>query len=167
MIEYLGFVDEIGRTTDGKYVYRFDFTVDKDTIWGEYFNITLSAIIPDLQADINSLTKQAKVIFPREMVIAKKNFCFSMQDCIDGIIPLIFCEIDEETIIIDEKPFFIQFGETYENVEKILEKAGLSFFDVEIVEKGDDSMIDELINSLEDDDEDFYENFDDYDLNEI
>ena len=80
MIEYLGFVDEIGRTTDGKYVYRFDFTVDKDTIWGEYFNITPSAIIPDLQADINSLTKQAKVIFPREMVIAKKNFCFSMQD---------------------------------------------------------------------------------------
>jgi hypothetical protein len=158
MIEYLGFVDEIGRTTDGKYVYRFDFTVDKDTIWGEYFNITPSAIIPDLQADINSLTKQAKVIFPREMVIAKKNFCFSMQDCIDGIIPLIFCEIDEETIIIDEKPFFIRFGETYENVEKILEKAGLSFFDVEIVEKGDDSMIDELINSLEDDDED---NFDD------
>lgn len=156
MIEYLGFVDEIGRTTDGKYVYRFDFTVDKDTIWGEYFNITPSAIIPDLQADINSLTKQAKVIFPREMVIAKKNFCFSMQDCIDGIIPLIFCEIDEETIIIDEKPFFIRFGETYENVEKILEKAGLSFFDVEIVEKGDDSMIDELINSLDDDD-----NFDD------
>lgn len=155
MIEYLGFVDEIGRTTDGKYVYRFDFTVDKDTIWGEYFNITPSAIIPDLQADINSLTKQAKVIFPREMVIAKKNFCFSMQDCIDGIIPLIFCEIDEETIIIDEKPFFIRFGETYENVEKILEKVGLSFFDVEIVEKGDDSMIDELINSLDDD------NFDD------
>jgi hypothetical protein len=155
MIEYLGFVDEIGRTIDGKYVYRFDFTVDKDTIWGEYFNITPSAIIPDLQADINSLTKQAKVIFPREMVIAKKNFCFSMQDCIDGIIPLIFCEIDEETIIIDEKPFFIRFGETYENVEKILEKAGLSFFDVEIVEKGDDSMIDELINSLDDDEDNF------------
>lgn len=155
MIEYLGFVDEIGRTTDGKYVYRFDFTVDKDTIWGEYFNITPSAIIPDLQADINSLTKQAKVIFPREMVIAKKNFCFSMQDCIDGIIPLIFCEIDEETIIIDEKPFFIRFGETYENVEKILEKAGLSFFDIEIVEKGDDSMIDELINSLDDDEDNF------------
>lgn len=155
MIEYLGFVDEIGRTTDGKYVYRFDFTVDKDTIWGEYFNITPSAIIPDLQADINSLTKQAKVIFPREMVIAKKNFCFSMQDCIDGIIPLMFCEIDEETIIIDEKPFFIRFGETYENVEKILEKAGLSFFDVEIVEKGDDSMIDELINSLDDDEDNF------------
>ena len=155
MIEYLGFVDEIGRTTDGKYVYRFDFTVDKDTIWGGYFNITPSAIIPDLQADINSLTKQAKVIFPREMVIAKKNFCFSMQDCIDGIIPLIFCEIDEETIIIDEKPFFIRFGETYENVEKILEKAGLSFFDIEIVEKGDDSMIDELINSLDDDEDNF------------
>ena len=36
-----------------------------------------------------------------------KNYCFSMQDCIDGIVPLIFSEIDEETLELDEKPFYI------------------------------------------------------------
>ena len=65
MEEFLGFVDEIGRTVDGKHIYRFDFTLDTETIWGEYFNVTPSAIIPDLQPDKNALSKQAKAIFPR------------------------------------------------------------------------------------------------------
>ena len=122
MDEFLGFVDEIGRTTDGKYIYRFDFTTDTETIWGEYFNVTPTAIIPDLQVDINALSKQAKVIFPREMVIAKKNYCFSMQDCIDGIIPLIFSEISEDGLEYNEAPLFFRFGESFENMEKILSK---------------------------------------------
>jgi hypothetical protein len=84
------------------------------------------------------------------MVIAKKNFCFSMQDCIDGIIPLIFSEIDDDTLVYDEKPFFIRFGTEFEEVEKILTSIGLSFFEIEEVEKGDDSAIDILIDSMDD-----------------
>ena len=110
MDEFLGFIDEIGRTRDGGYIYRFEFTLDTETIWGEYFNVTPSAIIPDLQADINALTRQAKAIFPREMVIAKRNYCFSMQDCIDGIIPLMISEIDDNTLLLEDKPFFLKFG---------------------------------------------------------
>lgn len=160
MEEYLGFVDEIGRTIDGKFIYRFDFTLDTDTIWGEYFNVTPSAIIPDLQVDKNALTKRAKAIFPREMVLAKKNYCFSMQDCIDGIIPLIFSEIDDETLEYNGKPFFIHFGKPYEKVLEMLNSVGIELFDIEIVEKGDDSAIDALIDSMdneneEDDDNDF------------
>ena len=154
MEEFLGFVDEIGRTVDGKYIYRFDFTLDTETIWGEYFNVTPSAIIPDLQPDKNALSKQAKAVFPREMVLAKKNYCFSMQDCIDGIIPLIFSEIDENTLEYNEKPFFIHFGETFTDVENILSAVGITFFEVEEVEKGDESAIDHLIDSMDDNEED-------------
>ena len=147
MEEFLGFVDEIGRTVDGKYIYRFDFTLDTETIWGEYFNVTPSAIIPDLQPDKNALSKQAKAVFPREMVLAKKNYCFSMQDCIDGIIPLIFSEIDENTLEYNEKPFFIPSAASYIISE-------ITFFDVEEVEKGDESAIDNLIDSMDDNEED-------------
>ena len=150
MNEYLGFVDLIGRTIDGKYLYRFDFTLDADVLWGEYFNITPSAIIPDLQPDKNTLSKSAKVIFPREMVIAKNNFCFSMQDCIDGIIPLIFSEIDESTLMLEDKPFFIRFGETYEEVVKKLKLNNLELFDIVDVKKGDDTLIDDLIDAIDD-----------------
>ena len=159
MDEFLGFIDEIGRTRDGGYIYRFDFTSDIDVIWGEYFNVTPSAIIPNLQPDINALTRQAKAIFPREMIIAKKNYCFSMQDCIDGIIPLMFSEIDENTLMLEEKPFYLPFGLSFDEVEEKLKSVGISFFDIEEVEKGDDSAIDNLINSIDEEEDD--DNFDD------
>ena len=161
MEDFLGFVDEIGRTTDGKYIYRFDFTTDTETIWGEYFNVTPTAIIPDLQVDINALSRQAKVVFPREMVIAKRNYCFSMQDCIDGIIPLMFSEIDEDTLLLEDKPFFLKFGTPFDEVEEKLKSVGISFFDIEEVEKGDDSAIDNLLDAMDDnfDDEEDDDNF--------
>lgn len=149
MNEYLGFVDMIGKTIDGDYIYRFDFTTDTDVVWGEYFNVTPSAIIPDLQPDKNSLSRTGKVIFPREMIIAKRNYCFSMQDCIDGILPLIFCEIDEDTIELNGEPFFLRFGETFEMVEKKLFDIGLNIIDLVNVEKGNTDAIDSLIENIE------------------
>ena len=114
MEEYLAFVDYIGRTIDGQYIYRFDFTVDPDSVWGEFFNVTPAGIVPDMQPDINSLSKTCKVNFPVEMQIAKKNYCFSMQDCIDGIIPVIFSEISEDAVVYNDAPLFFKFGEEYE-----------------------------------------------------
>jgi hypothetical protein len=89
------------------------------------------------------------------MAIAKKSYCFSMQDCIDGIVPLIFSEIDENTLINDDKPFFIRFGTSFDDVVNILNSVNLSFFEIEEVEKGDDSAIDELLDSMNDEDENF------------
>ena len=158
MEEFLGFVDFIGRTIDGKYIYRFDFTTDIDVLWGDFFNVTPSGIIPDLQPDKNALSRSGKIIFPREMVIAKKNYCFSMQDCIDGIIPLIFSEIDDDALELDEKPFFLRFGESFNEVNEKLNKIGLEFFEIFEVEKGDSTIIDNLIDSLDsqkEDDNDF------------
>lgn len=160
MEEYLGFVDEIGRTVDGKYIYRFDFTVDKETIWGDFFNVAPSAIVPNLMPDKNSLSRSGKAVFPRELVLAKKNYCFSMQDCIDGIIPLCFCEIDNYTIEYDNKPFFLNFGDDFEHVDKLLKTIGCELFELKEIEKGDDSAIDDLIDSMdEDEDNDDDENF--------
>lgn len=165
MEDFLGFVDLIGRTIDGKYIYRFDFTTDTDVLWGEYFNVTPSGIIPDLQPDKNALSRSGKIIFPREMAIAKRNYCFSMQDCIDGIIPLIFSEIDEETMELDEKPFYIRFGESFNEVKEKLDKVNLDFFELYEIEKGDDSAIDALINDLEtENEEDDYNNEDELDF---
>ena len=165
MEDFLGFVDLIGRTIDGKYIYRFDFTTDTDVLWGEYFNVTPSGIIPDLQPDKNALSRSGKIIFPREMAIAKKNYCFSMQDCIDGIIPLIFSEIDEETLELDNKPFFIRFGESFSEVKEKLNKVDLDFFELYEIEKGDDSAIDALINDLgTENEEDDYNNEDELDF---
>lgn len=158
MTEYLAFVDEVGMTLDKKYIYRFDFTVDTETVWGEFFNVAPSAIIPNIQPDKNTLSTTGKVIFPRRMMIAKKSFCFSMQDCIDGIMPLIFSEIDDKTLTIGETPFFLNFAETIDDVKEKLSAIGCELFDVEEVEKGDDSAIDALIDAMDNnEDEDNFE----------
>lgn len=149
MEEYLAFVDYIGKTIDGKYIYRFDFTVDTDTVWGDFFNVTPSGIVPDLHPDINTLTKTCKVNFKKEMQLAKKNYCFSMQDCIDGIIPLIFSEISENLIEYNDSPLFFRFGEPFENVKKILDSIGIEMYDIEEIKKGDESAIDDLINNID------------------
>lgn len=146
---YLAFIDEIGRTTDGKYLYRFDFTDDTDVVWGDFFNVVPASIVPILTPDKNCLTMTARAAFPQQMEIAAKNHCFSIQDCIDGILPLMFSEISDETIQYEDKPFFLQFGEEFEEVEKKLKGIGLEFFDVEEIEKGDESAIDNLINSID------------------
>lgn len=149
MEEYLAFVDYIGRTIDGKYIYRFDFTVDTDSVWGEYFNVTPAGIVPDLQPDINSLSKSCKVNFQIEMQLAKKNYCFSMQDCIDGIIPLIFSEISEEGIEYNDAPLFFKFGENFETIKETLQSINIELYDIEDVKKGDESAIDDLIDNID------------------
>lgn len=149
MEEYLAFVDYIGRTIDGQYIYRFDFTVDADSVWGEYFNVTPAGIVPDLQPDINSLSKSCKVNFPIEMQLAKKNYCFSMQDCIDGIIPLIFSDISEEGIEYNDAPLFFKFGENFETIKETLQSINIELYDIEDVKKGDESAIDDLIDNID------------------
>ena len=149
MEEYLAFVDYIGRTIDGQYIYRFDFTVDPDSVWGEFFNVTPAGIVPDMQPDINSLSKTCKVNFPTEMQIAKKNYCFSMQDCIDGIIPVIFSEISEDAVVYNDAPLFFKFGEEYETVKNVLTSIGIEMYDVELVKTGDESAIDNLIDNMD------------------
>lgn len=146
--EYLGFVAEIGRTTDKEYMYRFDYTYDPDSLWGEFFNIPPACIVPDLAPDPNCLSHTAKVISPVKLMTAKENACFSMQDCIDGIIPLCFSEIDEDTIFYEDKPLKFSFGENRELVEEKIEKCGLTNLGLEEIKRGDENLVDDLINNL-------------------
>lgn len=142
MSEFLAFVDEIGRGLDGGFLYRLDFTEDTEVVWGDFFNVVPAIIIPNLQPDINSLSSQAKISSPVRFNVASKNPCFSMQDCIDGIISLCFTDIDEE------KQLKLDFGMPMEDVEDYLKKNGIELFDKVKVEKGDESEIDNLIDRL-------------------
>lgn len=146
--EYLGFVAEIGRTTDRKYMYRFDFTYDPDSLWGEFFNIPPACIIPGLAPDPNCLSHTAKIISPVKLMTAKENACFSMQDCIDGIIPLCFSEIDEDTIEFHHKPLKFRFGEKRETVEMKIAECGLINLGFEEIKRNDENLVNDLINNL-------------------
>ena len=153
MEEYLGFVDEIGRTTDGKYLYRFDFTYDPESLWGEFFNVPPACIIPNLEPDPNCLSRSAKVVCEKELMTAKGNACFSMQDAIDGIIPLCFSEIDDDAIMFKGNPLKFRFGEDIEKVEMKIKECGLELLGYEEIKHDDDHLVKDLINNLNNNDD--------------
>lgn len=158
-IEYLAFIDTTGTDSAGNIIYRFDFTIDPDAVWGEYFNITPAGIVPNLQPDRNSLSSTATISVPYELELAKRSNCFSMQDCIDGIVPLGFCRIGEDTPEIEGKPFFVMFGEPAEEVTEKLSAMGVRFENMREIEKGDDTAIDKMIESIPDGPETDEDNF--------
>lgn len=142
MEEYLAFIDEIGRTIEGNYLYRFDFTTEPDAVWGEYFYVIPAVIIPNLQPDKNTLSKSGRVELPIQLMLGKKSGCFSMQDCFDNIIPLGFSPIDEEPEII------LKFGEPYEEVIEKLHKINTDIFDITSYENNSEELIDDLIEKI-------------------
>ena len=152
--EYLGFVEEIGRTTDGGYLYRFDFTYDPDSLWGEFFNIPPACIVPELEPDPNCLSHNAKIISPVKLMTAKNNACFSMQDCIDGIIPLCFSELDEDIVEYEGKPLKFAFGEERKFVEEKIAAVGFENLGFEEIKRSDENLVNDLINNLNNNDED-------------
>ena len=149
MDEFLAFVDYEGKSVNGYYTFRFDFTPDHETAWGDFFNVAPSIIVPNLSLDKNCISSVIECLMPVKMLLAKSNSCFSMQDCIDGILPLCFCEIGSYKIEYDGKPLFFNFGETKESVLDKITKSGF------IITKHDEvtiesNIIDNLINSLDD-----------------
>lgn len=151
--EYLAFIDYIGKNDKNEYVYRFDLTSDTNTVWGEYFNVAPAAIVPNIQPDKNCLSNTFKVNFPQEIFIAKTNPCYSMQDCIDGIIAMGFVNIaDKNALKIDNKPLFFMFGETFSSIKSKLDRLSLNIYDETEIEKGDNQIIEDFLSQNNKDD---------------
>ena len=166
MEEYLAFIDEIGRSIDGNYTYCFYFTYDKEIVWGDYFNICPCSIVPNIFPDIKTLSHKVNIDFPERLQLAKYNMCFSMQDCIDGIIPMAFVDLyGEKVIFYKENPLFFPFGED-KNI--VLEKCNLinvKIGEIEEVIIDDDKNIDSIIDNINNNEDD-YNDDDDFDFDD-
>jgi hypothetical protein len=148
MDEFLAFVKHIGNTLEGQNIYEFMFTTVPDVVWGDNFNIIPAGIIPNITPESNCLSRKGRVITDIEFNLACKSTCFSMMDSIDGIISLCFTEagIDDE--------FHFNFGEKYEDVVKRLELHDLELIEIEAVKFDDNSIIDDVVKQLEDENDD-------------
>ena len=147
MDEYLAFVRKIGNTLEGEFIYEFMFTTVPDVVWGDNFNIIPAGIIPNLIPENNCLSRKGRVVTDIDFKLACESTCFSMMDCIDGIISLCFTEagIDDE--------FHFNFGESFTDVNERLEKHNLKLVNLEEIKFDDESIIDDVVKQLEGDEE--------------
>ncbi len=140
--QYLAFVSRAGETIDGKFIYTFFFSQDPDIVWGEDWNM-IPSIIPNLMPSMDTISIICDVVTERDFLLARENSCFTMQDCIDGIIALLFTRPREEELIL-------HFGEEMDVVMDKLKRVGIEFSNIRnTTEEKEAEIIDNVINALD------------------
>lgn len=152
--EYLVFIDDVGTNLDDKFVYQFYFSDRPEVVWGDYWNICPSSIVPHIKPDINSISKIYECELNHKLNLVTNNSCFSMQDCIDQIIALGWFDLDSGISFKDESGnnvMSFKFGEDSSCIEEKMRHIGSEFNNSKVVwEHQDESedMIDNLIDKL-------------------
>ena len=117
---YLGFIRLIGTEADGVYNYEFIFTNNIDEFWGENFEYKPCCLCNDLIPNDEYITEIHKIKTKIKFDLVQDNCCFSMQDCMDGIISLAWENIDEYEEYPEDGRLVFNFGESYDEVERKL-----------------------------------------------
>jgi hypothetical protein len=88
----LVFVNKIGKNSDDKFEYELYYSYTPEVVWAEDFAEQVPSIcsIDDLIPDASTYHAIIRATSYTEFKLAQENSCFSMQDCIDGIIKLIW-----------------------------------------------------------------------------
>lgn len=110
----LVFIEPIGNVEEN-YVYRFLFSDTPDVVWGNNFNITPAGANAGLAPAGDTISKEYRIVTNIFLDTAVKSTWFSMQDCIDGIIPLAFSTDEDNSIVL---PFGISLTKTLEILTK-------------------------------------------------
>ena len=99
---HLIFADPLGTTPDGNYIYRFLFSEEPEVVWGDKFNITPASAVHGLHPSPETISEEWRVVSPIQLLTAVESDWFSMQDCIDGIIALVFSTDDETSVLLGD-----------------------------------------------------------------
>ena len=143
MEDYLAFVKRVGNTLNGENIYEFMFSTVPDVVWGDNFNIVPAGIIPNLTPEKNCLSRKGRVITNMDLKLACESTCFSMMDCIDGIIAVCFTEAGIEN------EFHFDFGEEFNEVLNKLKKYNLNLIEMEEIKIDDTVIINDVVKQLE------------------
>ena len=115
---YLIYVKPLGKNTNEEYEYEFFFSETPDTVWGENWNVACPSACGDLTPDESTYSVIKRLKFSIPFFCVQQNSCFSMQDCIDGIVSL--CWLEDLSIIL-------KFGEPYKDVKNKLAENNIKF----------------------------------------
>ena len=116
----LGFINFIGKELDGLNQYELVFTMYPDEFWGDNFNYKPAGICNGLNPDSQYIQKVVRFKTFIDLCLIQESGCFSMQDCMDGIVALAYQSLEG----LDEYPengrLFFMYGEKYDEVERKL-----------------------------------------------
>ena len=86
----LVFVNFIGNNSYGQYEYEFLFSETPDLVWGANWDIQCPSIFHELKPKEDTYSLIKRLTTTTELFCAQQNSCYSMQDCVDGCIALMW-----------------------------------------------------------------------------
>lgn len=110
------FMRLVGEDNEGNYEYDAYISDTPDLVWGEDWNENCPSACASILPQDSTYSSIVRYKSPVRLVCAQENTCFSMQDCIDGIISLVYYEMDDGSI-----PLIIPFAEEMDSVNEKLE----------------------------------------------
>lgn len=125
----LVYVRPLGKNISEQYEYEFFFSETPEIVWGQDWNVACPSACGDIAPDDStySVIKRLKTIIP--FFCAQQNSCYSMQDCIDGIIAIAFEDISTYDEFPEPYRIVFDFGEEYKSVENKLASRSQMFQD--------------------------------------
>lgn len=124
---FLVYVNPIGKDSNGLYQYEFFFSETPETVWGEDWNVACPAACENTLPDSSTYSHVEILKTNMPLFCVQENACFSIQDCIDGLI----CLAAEDISTYSEYPspfrIVLHFEETYESVVEKLKGRDMFF----------------------------------------
>ena len=112
---HLVYINPIGKDSNNLYEYEFFFSETPDIVWGQDWNIACPAACENTLPDPETYSEVKTLKTEIPLFCVQQNTCFSIQDCIDGIICLGYFQTDKGVVKFD-------FSETIYNVIEKIEK---------------------------------------------
>lgn len=123
------YVNPLGKNSNSKFVYEFYFSESPDDVWGIDWECKPASIC-NLDIPIIGIDEIRIVETDLMFNVAQKNSCYSMQDCKDQIIPVVWENIDDYEEYPEPDRVVFHFGQDIGDVEKMLTSR-----DIEITNK--------------------------------
>jgi hypothetical protein len=117
---HLVYINPIGKDSNNLYEYEFFFSETPDIVWGQDWNIACPAACENTLPDPETYSEVKTLKTEIPLFCVQQNTCFSIQDCIDGIICLGYFQTDKGVVKFD-------FSETIYNVNEKIENNNFIF----------------------------------------
>ena len=117
---HLVYINPIGKDSNNLFEYEFFFSETPDIVWGQDWNIACPAACENTLPDPETYTEVKTLKTEIPLFCVQQNTCFSIQDCIDGIVCLGYFQTDKGVVKFD-------FSETIYNVIEKIEKNNFIF----------------------------------------
>ena len=117
----------MGFPQDSLYEYEFFFSETPDIVWGEDWDNPCPAACENTLPDPETYSEVKTLKTNIPLLCIQNNVCFSLSNCIDGIVCLGYEDISEYTEYPEPIRLVFQFAENYDSIIEKLELREIMF----------------------------------------